>query len=87
VPGRECATLKSFLRADTEESDATLHQWRISGSDQLGAHIGKRFMGKMYLGQVVAWSPAGTVPEDLGKDWFMVLPSSPCPCTCSLCLS
>ena len=49
MPGRECATLKSFLRADTEESDATLHQWRISGSDQLGAHIGKRFMGKMYL--------------------------------------
>ena len=37
--------------------------------------IGEKFSGKMYLGQVVAWAPAGSAPDlaDTSIDWFMVV--------------
>ena len=41
----------------------------------IGMQIAEKFSGKMYLGQVVAWAPAGSGHDlaDTSIDWFMVV--------------
>ena len=58
--------------AETEQANRDLVLWRTAGSEEIGELIGKKYVGKMYLGQVVAWAPAGSVQHDEGKDWYMV---------------
>ena len=55
--------------------DLSLRSWKITDSEHLGMQIGEKFSGKMYLGQVVAWAPAGSAPDlaDTSIDWFMVV--------------
>ena len=44
-------------------------KWKTTGSEHIGTLIGKRFMGKMYLGQVVAWNTG----EDSGLQKYKVI--------------
>ena len=48
-----------------------------AGSEHIGCLIGKRFSGKMYLGQCIAWLPAGSAENHygilVGQDEYKVI--------------
>ena len=70
-----CPVARHALSSGTEDvkEPAELLKWNLSGSTEIGEFIGRKFIGKMYLGQVIAWAPAGSMPNDGGKDCYQVI--------------
>jgi len=70
-----CPVARHALSSGTEDvkEPAELLKWKIEGSTEIGEFIGRKFIGKMYLGQVIAWAPAGSMPNDGGKDCYQVI--------------
>jgi hypothetical protein len=59
--------------AEDVKEPAELLKWKIGASTEIGEFIGRKFLGRIYLGQVIAWAPAGSMPNDGGKDLYQVI--------------
>ena len=66
-------TLAPALAPDHQGLDHS--SWKIKDNEHIGMQIAEKFSGKMYLGQVVAWAPAGSAHDlaDTSIEWFLVV--------------
>ena len=67
----------SILMTVSAKTNMQLQPRCNAGSEHIGCLIGKRFSGKMYLGQCIAWLPAGSAENHygilVGQDEYKVI--------------
>ena len=69
---RSSIARNAFVEAEEEDAWSTDPAWTTRGSDEIGEFVAKRFMGKMYLGQVLAWRRRAPWSPDPDKLWYLV---------------
>ena len=87
---RSSIARNALVEAAEEDAWSTDPAWTTKESDEIGEFVAKRFMGKMYLGQVLAWRRQAPWSTDPDKLWYLVgtLPRPPslvmsCVCVCA----